>query len=123
MKNKILGEINRLDELPVYSPPGHSGTTNRRLVLAEEAEDFEMVHGSIAPGGEAEEHCHPDSYQAIYVLSGLAQVRLNGTDDYCCQAGDTINIPKGVKHFVKSVGETNLEMIIVYSPPISRQGA
>lgn len=123
MKNIELGKVSRLNELPVYSPPGHSGTTNRRLVLAEEARDFEMVHGCIAPGGEAEEHNHPDSYQAIYVLSGAAQVRLNGTDDYRCQAGDTINIPKGIDHFVKSVGETSLEMIIVYSPPISRQGA
>lgn len=119
MENKKLGSTHSLLDLPTYSPPGHSGTTNRRLVLAEEAKYFEMVHGSIEPGGVADEHYHPDSYQTIYILSGKAEVRLNRLDSKICTTGDIINLPPNAYHYVKSTGEVPLEMIIVYSPPIS----
>lgn len=119
MKNKSLATFHSLFDLPTYTPPGHSGTTNRRLVLANEAQHFEMVHGSIEPGGVAEEHYHSNSYQSIYILSGKAEVILNKSDKKTCMKGEIINIPPNAYHYVKSIGESALEMIIVYSPPIS----
>ena len=119
MENKALATFHSLFDLPTYSPPGHSGTTNRRLVLADEAQHFEMVHGSIEPGGIAEEHYHSNSYQSIYILGGKAEIILNQSDKKICGEGEIINIPPYAYHYVKSIGESPLEMVIVYSPPIS----
>ena len=65
--------IQNLADLPRYVPPAHSGTENARLVAQEHTGGaFEMVHGTLAPGGHAARHNHSDAFQAMYVLGGAA---------------------------------------------------
>ena len=45
------------DTLPSYSPPGHGGTVNRRLVEASLGAGLEMVLGEVAAGGAARQVC------------------------------------------------------------------
>lgn len=117
------GSIVHERDLPPYSPPAHNDTVNRRLVGGDFAGTFELIHGTIAPGGEAEAHQHERESQVIYVLSGQAQVTLGTDRPTTCQGGDVIKIPPGVRHRVVSTGSVPLDLIIVYSPPLPITGA
>lgn len=52
------GSIRNLADFDRYGPPGHSGTVNRSLVDRDFCGAFEMVHGTLEPGGGAERHRH-----------------------------------------------------------------
>lgn len=118
MTRTIRGTIGQMRDLEPYSPPNHSGTRNVRLVEAEEGGGFELVHGTMDSGGEALRHSHAESYQAIFVTGGEAYVELGTDAGRRCGPGAIIRIPPGVEHFVKSIGNEPLEMVIVYSPPL-----
>ncbi len=64
--------IEHIDDLDAYSPPGHTGTVNRRRVGPDFCDSFEMILGSIAPGGEALRHRHERQHQVLYILEGEA---------------------------------------------------
>lgn len=120
----MTAEIVRLEALETYAPPGHSGTTNRRLVEAAATEGrFEMVHGRLEPGGVAERHAHDVEYQAMMVLGGACDVTLGDAAPVRAEAGAVVRIPPGTPHEVTSLGPEDLELIIVYSPPIARTPA
>jgi len=112
--------IEKLSQIATYQPENHSSTTNRRLVSAQDCPAFEMVHGTIEPGGVAERHFHDVEYQAMYVLGGMADISLGDQTPERVGAGAVVRIPPGLTHEVKSLGPENLELLIVYSPPISR---
>ena len=110
-------------DLPPYSPPAHSDTVNRRLVGGDFARTYELIHGTIAAGGEAEAHQHERESQVVYVLSGQARVTLGTDQPVTCLTGDVIKIPPGLRHHVVNTGNVPLELIIVYSPPLPASGA
>lgn len=110
--------IARQDELPRYSPPGHAGTVNVRLVEKDFCGAFEMIHGTIAPGGEAERHAHDREHQVIYLLEGEAEVELGDGPPERCRAGAVIRIPPRLAHRVVNVGAVPLKLIVLYSPPL-----
>jgi quercetin dioxygenase-like cupin family protein len=106
------------DALPRYSPPGHAGTVNVRLVDRSFCGAFEMIHGTIAPGGEAERHAHESEHQVIYLLEGEAAVELGGAPAVRCGPGAVIRIPPRLDHRVVNVGAAPLKLIVLYSPPL-----
>ena len=110
--------IEHFDDLETYTPPGHAGTTNRRLTTGEFCEHFELVHGTLEPGGVAHRHSHDTEAQVIYVLEGEADVVLGEAPVVRCVAGSIIRIEPKLEHEVTSVGATPLKLIIVYSPPL-----
>lgn len=110
--------IARQDELKRYSPPGHAGTVNVRLVEKDFCGAFEMVHGTIAPGGEAHRHAHEREHQVIYVLEGEADVELGAEPPTRCGPGAAIRIPPKLEHRVVNVGAVPLKLIVLYSPPL-----
>ncbi|HEX6141643.1 MAG TPA: cupin domain-containing protein [Geminicoccaceae bacterium] len=110
--------IERVDDLPVYAPPGHSGTRNVRLVDRDFCGRLEMVLGRLEPGGRAEAHAHPDHHQVIYVVAGEAEVRLGDDPPAACGPGTVIRIPPGLVHEVRATGAVTLELIVLYSPPL-----
>lgn len=112
--------IENLRDLPRYKPPGHTGTENARLVPAEATGGhFEMVHGTLAPGGHAARHRHDRAFQAMFVLAGVAEVTLGDAPPRRCGPGDIVRIPPGLDHEVTSLGPDPLELVLVYSPPVS----
>lgn len=114
--------IEMLEEIPAYSPPGHSGTVNRRLVDRSFSGHFEMILGEIAPGGVAERHAHDVESQTVYVLAGEAEAALGEEPPRRCGPGTVIRLPRGLAHEIRSVGREALRMIIVYSPPLLPRG-
>lgn len=114
--------IETLAEIPTYSPPGHSDTVNRRLIDRAFCGHFEMILGEIAPGGLAERHAHDVEDQAIYILSGEAEVSLGDHAARRCGTGTIIRVPRGLPHEVRSVGSETLKLIVIYSPPLLPRG-
>jgi quercetin dioxygenase-like cupin family protein len=114
----LEGAILSLSQLPRYTPPGHRGTTNVRLVEGSFTDRFELVLGVLDPGGIAERHRHTAEAQAIYVLGGRARVSLGDRPPEVCGPQTVILIPPGLDHEVVSLGPEPLTLLIVYSPPL-----
>ncbi|MCL5959174.1 MAG: cupin domain-containing protein [Chloroflexi bacterium] len=110
----------QVDEVETYSPPKHVGTVNRRLlgkgVLG--AENFEVVMGVVQKGGEAEEHSHAGSEQAIFILEGLGRLEI---EDQQQEVGPNtmIHLPKNVPHRLVTISDTPLKCLVMYSPPLA----
>ena len=121
--NLAIGEIIRVGQLPSYTPPGHSGTTNVRLVDGRFNGKFELVLGRLEPGGVADRHSHAHESQVIYVRAGQARVTLGNDPAQICGPETVIRIPPGVEHEVVSLGPETLELVIVYSPPLANAAA
>jgi quercetin dioxygenase-like cupin family protein len=115
--------IEHAEELTWYTPPGHAGTRNARLVERDFCGSFEMVRGIVQPGGEAEPHQHEHEYQVIYVLQGTAEVTLGEAPPERCHAGAIIRIPPRLLHRIVSLGPEPYEALVIYSPPLPVRSA
>jgi quercetin dioxygenase-like cupin family protein len=113
--------IESITDLPLYEPPGHSGTRNRRLTDRDFCPGFELVLGEVAPGGEAERHHHDREHQAMVVLEGRCRVTLGDDAPRSCGPGTVVRIPPGLDHHVLNEGDVPLRVMIVYSPPLARR--
>ena len=114
--------IRHVSDLPTYSPPAHSGTVNRRLIGREFGAGFVMILGQVAPRGEASRHYHVEEAQVVYILKGEADVALGDDAPRRVGAGTVIRIPKGLAHEIVTVGETTLECLVLYAPPLGPHG-
>ena len=116
------GLIEHVSGLPTYAPPAHSGTVNRRLIDGEIGAGFEMILGHIMPGGEASRHHHAAEWQVVYILKGEATVCLGQQEPRRCGPGTVIRIPPGLTHEVVATGDAPLECMVIYAPPLGRDG-
>lgn len=114
-----ISHIQHIDDMTSYVPPAHSGTRNVRLVEGGQAGAFEMVLGRVEPGGKADKHFHEANYQAMYVVGGRAEVVLGDQRGEICGPGTIVRIPPGLAHEVISLGPEPLEVVLVYSPPLT----
>jgi quercetin dioxygenase-like cupin family protein len=116
---KGFGEMvywKNVNDAEVYSPPGHEGTYNRRLVGPEEGiENMEVIIGEMEPGGLADPHFHEDLEQIMYVLTGKMHIIIEGEETILTQ-GDVVWIPKKALHKVTNAGDENLRFVLMYSP-------
>ena len=88
-------------------------TDYRRVLYT--AKNSQLVLMNIQPGGEIGEEVHHLD-QFIRVEQGKCKVILDGVehimeDDYA------VVIPAGTKHNVINIGETELKLYSIYSPP------
>ena len=119
--NAVDRYIQHQDDLIKYSPPGHAGTVNVRLCEKTFCENFELVLGEIAPGGEAHKHHHETEHQAMYVLQGMARVTLAEEPAIDCPPGTIVRLPPKLDHHVLSLGPESLKLMIIYSPPLPKR--
>lgn len=109
-----------VSEVEPYSPAGHSGTANRRIVGVEDGMDeMEVIIGEIAPGGTADRHHHDDIEQSMYILSGNMDVIIDEKKATLYE-GDVVFIPKKAIHEVVNNGEEPVRFILIYSPPLNK---
>ncbi|MBP2075854.1 cupin domain-containing protein [Oceanobacillus polygoni] len=107
-------------DVEVYSPPGHEGTFNRRLVgIAEGIENVEVIIGEMEPGGLADPHLHKNIEQIMYILSGEMYAIIEGQEAKL-SAGDIVWIPKEATHDIRNTGNENLRFVLIYSPQKER---
>jgi len=107
-------------ELPTYSPPAHSKTTNRRLLGPgpSGSDRMEVILGKIESGGQADPHFHSDLEQAFFVLQGKAEVEIEG-QKAMVGPEDFVFLPPGAVHRVTPLEGPPLRLLILYSPPLS----
>lgn len=74
-----------------------------------------MIETHVAPGGGPTYHSHSREDETFYVVSGIAEVQLEN-EIFLCKAGDRVYGPRNIFHTYRNVGDTDLKMIIVYTP-------
>ena len=114
--------ILHLDNIEIYAPPLHSGTTNRRLVPAELGAGFEMVHGTIEPGGMGHRHQHEHEWQVFMILEGEGRLQLGDEPACMIRAGSVVRIPPLTPHMFEVTGDRPVKVIVIYSPPLGKGG-
>ena len=114
-----LPTVIRNADTETYSPPRHSGTTNRRLLDGSVTNGlYNVVHGHIEHGGEAEEHHHRYSTQFLHILSGSCRVTLDSAV-VILESGESVFIPVGVRHHVEVLDPAGITLINVYQPALA----
>ncbi|HYB19556.1 MAG TPA: cupin domain-containing protein [Thermodesulfobacteriota bacterium] len=113
--------VTRLKDLAPYTPPGHSRTTNYRLLGPgpSGSERVEVVLGIIEFGGQADAHAHSSNEQGFFILEGRALVAI-GEEQETVGPNDFIFLPKGTPHKVVPLEGPPLKILIFYAPPIFR---
>lgn len=94
--------------------------------IAEEHHDYERVlwtgrHAQLVlltiPGkGEVGEEIHEHGDQVVAVVSGKAEVTMNGGATHA-DPGDVVVIPRGTRHNLTNRGKDPLVVYTVYAPP------
>ena len=104
-----------IDSVPGYTPAGHEGTLNHRLIGPfMGSQHVEIIVGEMKAGGGAEAHSHDDFDQFVYMLEGRHKVtspELEGVHE----PGELVMFPKGVVH--GNVSLTDSKFLVIYSPP------
>jgi mannose-6-phosphate isomerase-like protein (cupin superfamily) len=80
------------------------------------APHLQLVLMSLQPGEEIGEEVHKTGDQFIRVEAGRAEFVLDG-DRKTANDGAAVVIPQGMRHNVVNVGEDELKLYILYSPP------
>jgi quercetin dioxygenase-like cupin family protein len=76
----------------------------------------EMTVGEcrILPGRENPAHSHPNCEEVLHLVAGHLR-HIAGEEVYSLQPGDTITIPRGVRHYAQNVGDEVAVMSIAFS--------
>lgn len=103
-------------EVPVYTPPGHDDTFNRRLIgWSSGAQFVEVILGEMGPSGTADTHKHDEFEQALYMLEGKLKV-ISGDMVETLEPGDLGFFPVGVSHEVFCEAG-RAKFLVIYAPP------
>jgi mannose-6-phosphate isomerase-like protein (cupin superfamily) len=112
--------VTHLRDLLPYFPPGHSKTTNYRLLSPgpSGSDRFEVVLGQIEFEGQADPHAHDELEQAVFVLEGRGVAEIEGQQEEI-GPNDLIYLPEGVRHRIAAMEGPPLKLLIIYAPPLS----
>lgn len=94
--------------------------TNFRKVLHTGVHS-QIVAMSIPVGGDIGEETHADVDQILYFVDGECEAILNG-EIRKVEEHDVVFVPAGTKHNFKNVGDSDLKLFTVYSPPEHADG-
>ncbi|MCB0322429.1 MAG: cupin domain-containing protein [Bdellovibrionales bacterium] len=117
--NSLQASIQNRRDVPRYLQPDGNGWVQ---VLQAPARDTAVPCSGSAvsfavfkPGAQLAEHLHPESDELLYVVSGSARTKIDGTWKQV-EAGDTIVIPKNTPHAMTHNGNEELRVIQVFTP-------
>jgi quercetin dioxygenase-like cupin family protein len=110
----------RSADVPAYHPANHTGTSNQRLIGADNvgARQMEVVLGTLSRGGGALPHAHPGIEQACYLLAGTARTEVAG-ESFDMVPGDMCFFPADQMHVFTVTSEEPVKLLVIYSPPYS----
>jgi mannose-6-phosphate isomerase-like protein (cupin superfamily) len=111
-------------EVPGYHPANHTGTLNRRLIGRDTvgATHVEVLLGVIEKNQGALPHAHPGIEQVCYLLSGSADVEVEG-ERGSLEPGDCCYFPAGKKHVFTVTSDEPARVLVIYSPPYEENPA
>ena len=95
------------------APSGVTRTDLQRHDLSTPGRELVQARIDIAPGAVAGWHRHPGE-EAIYVLEGKLEYRLEGQAPVLLEAGGTLFVPAGVAHMARNPGTANGAELATY---------
>jgi len=110
--------IVREADIAGYSPANHHGTVNKRLISPQTvgSRHVEVLIGTIEKNQGALPHAHPGIEQVCYLLSGSADVEVEGERGQLLP-GDCCYFPPGKKHVFTVTSEQPARLLVIYTPP------
>ncbi len=63
-------------------------------------------------------HSHPTSEETIYIIQGEGDAWIDG-DISAFKANTAIVFPRDAKHMIRNTGNSELEVLCVFSPPVT----
>lgn len=94
---------------------GAQGLTESWLLALDEGPgNFDVRYIRLQAGGVSRDHAHPHE-QANYILSGQAQVRIDG-EDHSVGRGDFVYFAGNARHSFRNTGEEELVMLTMRGP-------
>ncbi|WP_052812699.1 cupin domain-containing protein [Desulfonatronum thioautotrophicum] len=97
--------------------PKFAGVRIAVLVRGTDSDRVSVSQLEIAPGVEVPIHTHDPQLDSIFVLSGEAEVYING-EWVTVGPEDYLLAPSGVEHGVRNSGQVPLRLFIHHSPPL-----
>jgi len=90
----------------------------RGLIKESDSKNFDFAHFVIT--GETKEHYHNNLTEVYYILKGCLAVEIEGNVEKLTE-GSLMMIYPRTKHKAWKVGEEDVEMIVVCSPPWTKE--
>jgi mannose-6-phosphate isomerase-like protein (cupin superfamily) len=88
------------------------------------AKNASMGVNVTAVGSMIPNHKHEDSEELMYIVSGHARLVIeDGQEVYEVGPDTAIYSPIGVTHRLENIGDTELKLVWVYSPPLPKHRA
>ena len=78
---------------------------------------FSIARARVEPGVTTQLHALEGIDEAYYILSGKAQVEIDGLSQGILNEGDIVSIPKNLSQRVTNIGENDLIFLCICSPP------
>ena len=104
-------------DVPVYTPPGHEDTFNRRLLGPHNgAKNVELIVGEMGRSGHAVPHAHAEFEQSMFMLEGKVEVTGSDGTVVTLEPSDAILFPVGCEHKVVCITEKT-KFLVIYTPP------
>ena len=72
----------------------------------------------VPPGGSIGRHRHAQQLETVWVIRGNAILTLDQTEVFI-KDGQIIAIPIGLEHALRNEGETPLELLTFFTPPLT----
>ena len=90
------------------------GRESRQILSSTDGASLTVRHVTIPASGEKREfHFHTDSNEYIHVLSGRGAFTTEKGSKPVSE-GDTIFVPKGLKHFTANEGQKDLVLLCIF---------
>lgn len=121
MKRPIIVHLSEI-EGEYRDPPRRS-----RLLLSGHnvgAQNASMGVNVTDVGSMIPDHKHEDCEELMYIISGRARLVIeDGQEVYEIGPDTAIYSPRGVTHRLENIGDTELKLVWVYSPPLPHHRA
>ncbi|UYQ92370.1 cupin domain-containing protein [Chitinophaga horti] len=78
-------------------------------------DDLSVIQERMPPGTTEQLHLHEKSRQVFYILSGSAQMEMEGTP-FTLRTGDSISVAPGQAHKISNNGAEDVHFLVISSP-------
>lgn len=84
-------------------------------------ERLTMSLATFPPGSAPPGHVHPTEEEMVYVVAGRGRL-LAGDATHALEPGTALRIPPGIEHGAVNDGDEPLELLCVFTPPVTPGG-
>ena len=110
--------VGKMNEVNWESRPDMEGLSFGYLMKPEQNPDLTVRAAIIPTGGILPIHTHETSSETFYVLQGHGVLTCDTDEEIPTQAGEVIYAPPGVPHGMRNIGDEDLRLLAIFSPPL-----